>query len=287
MQVTGKPLVQLTGLAAQSYLDRLEVPDYLLALESSAAVITPSQRAMLAGHANAVWELATYQDLVVFGNCDDSEAAASAYGRLASHFAKHFGVSELKSRLQAIAVLCGRWLPASERQWRLREPLVEALRTLGWIEPLESSPVDAVQEVDDDPQSRDVSSTVRQALVNARVGQGSFRTRMLRLREHRCALTGCAVESVLVASHAKAWKDSSNDERLDEFNGLPLAASVDRLFDQGLIAFADDGALLLGKGLDWPVLAGLGVAVNARLRKVHPQNIGYLSAHRRRFGFEG
>lgn len=286
MQVIGKSLMPLTGIAAQSHLDSLEVRDYLLALESLAAVVTPSQRAMLAGHASAVWEIATYQDLVVYGNFVDSEAAASAYGRLASHFAKHFGVSGLQSRLQAIAVLCGRRLPASERQWRLREPLVEALRIFGWIEPSESSPVNAVQEVDDDPQSRGVSSTVRQALVNARVGQGSFRIRMLRLWEHRCALTGCAVESVLVASHAKAWKDSNNDERLDEFNGLPLAASVDRLFDQGLIAFADDGALLLGKGLDWPVLAGLGVAVNARLRKVHPQNIEYLCAHRKRFGFE-
>ncbi|KWI25664.1 hypothetical protein WM04_25860 [Burkholderia ubonensis] len=52
-----------------------------------------------------------------------------------------------------------------------------------------------------------------------------------------CAVTGCSVTRVVVASHAKPWADSTDDERLDPNNGLPLVATLDKLFDAGLIGF--------------------------------------------------
>ncbi|WP_410473713.1 HNH endonuclease [Guyparkeria sp. TX1] len=39
---------------------------------------------------------------------------------------------------------------------------------------------------------------------------------------------------MLVTSHIKPWRDSSDRERLDGDNGLFLASHVGRLFDQGL-----------------------------------------------------
>jgi hypothetical protein len=36
----------------------------------------------------------------------------------------------------------------------------------------------------------------------------------------------------LVASHCNAWRDSTNDERLDAENGLLLTPSIDHLFDR-------------------------------------------------------
>lgn len=102
----------------------------------------------------------------------------------------------------------------------------------------------ATQEVDADPQSCDISATTRRALINARLGQGGFRRHMMELWGNRCAVTGCAVPEVLIASHAQAWAEASNTARLDPYNGLLLVASLDRLFDRGLISFGDDGSLL-------------------------------------------
>ena len=43
----------------------------------------------------------------------------------------------------------------------------------------------------------------------------------------------------LVASHCKPWRDATNEERLDDENGLLLTPSVDHLFDRGFIGFED------------------------------------------------
>lgn len=51
------------------------------------------------------------------------------------------------------------------------------------------------------------------------------------------------------ASHIKPWRDSSNEERLDPHNGLPLIASLDALFDSGLISFDERGTLLVSPKL--------------------------------------
>jgi predicted restriction endonuclease len=102
----------------------------------------------------------------------------------------------------------------------------------------------------------------------------------------RCALTGCDLKQVLIASHAKPWADCSNKERLDEYNGLLLAAQVDKLFDCGLISFADDGALLLKPEATTGVLKKLGITPDMRLGQVAERHIPFLKAHRARFGFE-
>ena len=50
---------------------------------------------------------------------------------------------------------------------------------------------------------------------------------------------------LLIASHAKPWKDCDTDsERLDVFNGLLLAAHFGKALDLGLIAVDDYGAVI-------------------------------------------
>lgn len=91
--------------------------------------------------------------------------------------------------------------------------------------------------------------------------------------------------SVLVASHAKSWASSTNAERLDEYNGLILAASIDRLFDAGLISFSDDGRLL-HKTVLGSELVAIGLADESRLRFVSGRHRPFLAAHRKQHGFE-
>lgn len=89
------------------------------------------------------------------------------------------------------------------------------------------------------------SETTRQALINARLGQGQFRADLDGRWAGLCAVTGCGIAAMLRASHIKPWSKSSNQDRLNPANGILLAAHIDALFDCGLISFADDGAMLV------------------------------------------
>lgn len=87
--------------------------------------------------------------------------------------------------------------------------------------------------------------TTKRALIEARLGQGQFRSNVAKRWNNQCALTGCAIVEMLRASHIKPWAKCSNSDRLDPANGLLLTAHLDALFDCGLISFADDGAMLV------------------------------------------
>lgn len=140
-------------------------------------------------------------------------------------------------------------------------------------------------EIDADSQCQGVAPTTRIALINARLGQGNYRQRMMSIWGNRCAVTGCGVLEALIASHSQAWAHASNEARLDPYNGFLLIATLDRLFDQGLISFADDGVLLRKPSLTAQDLQTLGIIEDMRLRFVRPEHIPYLAEHRRVFDF--
>lgn len=144
----------------------------------------------------------------------------------------------------------------------------------------------AEAEVFNDPKAAGVGETTRLALVEARIGQGTYRSDLLALWEGSCALTGCAIDAILVASHAKSWADAENNERLDPYNGFLFVAHVDKLFDRGLISFDDTGAMLVAKVIDLAELKRIGLSTTDRLRTVDGRHLPYLKAHRQRFGFE-
>jgi putative restriction endonuclease len=97
---------------------------------------------------------------------------------------------------------------------------------------------------------QNVEQTTKEALVNARVGQGKFRQQVLQLWQRQCCVTGSFTKDAIRASHIKPWSESTNEERLDPYNGLPLTANLDALFDAGLISFADSGELLVSSKLN-------------------------------------
>lgn len=84
----------------------------------------------------------------------------------------------------------------------------------------------------------------KDSLLQARHGQGTFRTDLLNERG-RCVVTGIAEPALLVASHIKPWTISDNAERLDRYNGLVLSPTFDRLFYQGFITFERSGSRAL------------------------------------------
>ena len=122
--------------------------------------------------------------------------------------------------------------------------------------------------------------TTREALANARVGQGAFRAQVLQMWGSRCCVTGSTTLDAIRASHIKPWRDSNNHERLDPNNGLPLIATFDALFDARLITFAADSRLLVSKRLDAKEKKLLGLA-GRKLRQVpNEHTAAYLAYHR-------
>lgn len=113
----------------------------------------------------------------------------------------------------------------------------------------------------------------------ARLGQQHFKKRLL-LYWKTCAVTGCALVSLLRASHIKPWSASDSDERLDLFNGLLLVPNLDALFDAGLLTFDDDGKGVISSSVLESDYLALGLLTPLRLRKLNTAHIGYLEFHR-------
>lgn len=67
--------------------------------------------------------------------------------------------------------------------------------------PVGERSVDLVEDLIAEVTRTDIPSTTRDALVQARVGQGSFRAALIKVWDGRCAVTGCAELAVLRASH--------------------------------------------------------------------------------------
>ncbi|NHN90405.1 HNH endonuclease [Acetobacter sicerae] len=132
------------------------------------------------------------------------------------------------------------------------------------------------------------SSTERNAIIAARIGQGRFRESLMKKWDSSCAITGLSIPALLKASHIKPWKISTNLERLDVENGLLLSANLDAAFDAYLIAFSDDGKILLPDDtLSLELKKVLGINGNEKLRKIPSsrQRI-YLKQHRTNSGIK-
>jgi hypothetical protein len=98
--------------------------------------------------------------------------------------------------------------------------------------------------------------------------------------EKECRVTKLSDKDFLIASHIKPWKDSNDLEKIDGNNGLLLSPHVDKLFDGGLISFADHGDLLVSSKLNLDVLKIWGIRVNLNAGTFSSEQKVYLKFHR-------
>lgn len=126
---------------------------------------------------------------------------------------------------------------------------------------------------------RTISNTIKKQLINARLGQGSFRNEVL-TKYPKCPITGVSMPELLRASHIKPWAVSNNEERLDPYNGIMLSPHIDVLFDKGYISFSDDGSILIRKNdIISNEIKLLNVPSNIKIT-VNEKNKKYLAWHR-------
>lgn len=112
----------------------------------------------------------------------------------------------------------------------------------------ESFFVKSEQEVLEEINSLSISETEKVQLAKSRVGQGVFREALLN-ELPICPITGCNEPQLLIASHIKPWRDSTNQERLDPKNGFLFTPSIDKLFDKGFISFSNEKTILISDKL--------------------------------------
>ena len=123
-----------------------------------------------------------------------------------------------------------------------------------------------------------ISSTQKSQLINARIGQGQFRQDLLHYWK-QCAVTGFQIHELLIASHIKPWSKSSNEERLDPYNGLLLIPNIDKVFDKGLISFSENGSILISQFLPEPNILGIDSKMKVNLTNKHQVYMQYHRDH--------
>lgn len=124
-----------------------------------------------------------------------------------------------------------------------------------------------------------LSETERQSVIQSRIGQGKFRELVFELWRS-CPITGIENPELLRASHIKPWRSSTNEERLNPYNGLLLTPNYDHLFDKGLITFSDTGRLIMSSGIDAKQARLLGIDDKAEIKGFSPKAIPFLRYHR-------
>ncbi|WP_314056790.1 HNH endonuclease [Capnocytophaga gingivalis] len=127
-----------------------------------------------------------------------------------------------------------------------------------------------------------ISETQKELLTFARIGQGKYRKDLIELWE-KCSVSECNMTDLLIASHIKPWSESSNEEKLDPYNGLLLLPNYDKLFDKHLISFDDDGKIIISPQIKKEEYKVLGISANDKLFNVFKQNKPYLKTHRKKF----
>jgi HNH endonuclease len=135
-------------------------------------------------------------------------------------------------------------------------------------------------DIEEIERRKDIDESRRKQLIDARRGQGAFR-RDLFGKWGGCSVTGCTVIEVLRASHIKPWRDASDDERLDPNNGLLLIATLDALFDRGLVSFENNGDMIVSSILQDDARLTLLPKKCSLLREPSEQQRAYLDRHRK------
>lgn len=129
-----------------------------------------------------------------------------------------------------------------------------------------------------DIETSSLSQTEKRALIQSRLGQGLFRSRLIEY------WSGCAINKIrnpdlLRASHIKPWSVSTNNERLDPYNGILLSPNFDQVFDRGYISFNDEGEILISGALNPTERQALGISSEIKI-SLTAKHTKYLQYHR-------
>ncbi|MDP1421166.1 HNH endonuclease [Peribacillus simplex] len=125
-----------------------------------------------------------------------------------------------------------------------------------------------------------IAETESEVKTKIRLGQQKFRKYLTPLWDHKCALCNIDLPELLRASHSKPWKDSTNEERLDAYNGVLLCCNHDALYDKGLITFDGQGRLHISSVICHEDYLMYGLKPMTKI-KIHSENKVYFRWHKK------
>lgn len=129
--------------------------------------------------------------------------------------------------------------------------------------------------------------TIKEAITKIRIGQSQFRKNILNSNNNSCAFTEINDPELLIASHIKPWKESTNKQRRDFNNGLLLTPTFDKLFDKFLITFSEQGAIVWTTNrLTKSIIEKLKLSITVdkeSLININESNRTYFEFHRQKF----
>lgn len=116
----------------------------------------------------------------------------------------------------------------------------------------------------------------------SRVGQGKYRDDLLNQMPF-CPITGISDERLLIASHIKPWASSTDQEKVDPFNGYMLSPMFDKLFDKGFITFTEDKRVHLSSKISPRNYKIINIEENQYFQNLlmDERRIRYLEFHRK------
>jgi hypothetical protein len=261
---------------AISQIDNLAVNDYLTAFTMLHEQMAESDLRMLRAHYEASNYDITATQLANMAGFPSYETANLRYGLLAGKFLRFFQIH--LTRYVKINVLVLLEYRDNEWHWILRPNVIQALRELRWFG--DTQTLNILQEIELFRESyENLQETTRESVIQSRIGQGQFRANLVEYWQG-CSVTGCTQIELLRASHIKPWRDSSNTERLDTYNGLLLIPNLDACFDLGLISFDDDGKILISNELTTSAMSVLGISHALKLSKIEQRHKEFMQYHR-------
>ena len=86
-----------------------------------------------------------------------------------------------------------------------------------------------------------LTETESEAKTKVRLGKQKFRNELMDHWNGKCAICEIELPALLKASHSKPWKDSTESERLNTYNGVLLCYNHAALYDEGFIAIDGQG----------------------------------------------
>ncbi|MFC5873403.1 HNH endonuclease [Chryseobacterium arachidis] len=134
-----------------------------------------------------------------------------------------------------------------------------------------------ISEIEQVKADKQLTTLEKEAIILSRIGQGKFRDDLIELWKGSCVISKFNDSRFLIASHIKPWKKSTNNEKIDKYNGLLLLPTYDKLFDLGFISFDDNGIIIISNSLTNFDKLGIDEAIRIELKD---ENKIYLQYHR-------
>ena len=140
--------------------------------------------------------------------------------------------------------------------------------------------IEVVRRTEHHPLVTLIAEMALEAKTKIERGEQQFRKRLLPLWNNQCPVCGIELDALLKASYAKPWKDSSDPERLNPYNGIVLCSNHDAMFLSGFITISATGKLQVAKRISEEEYPLYGLAKGLKI-PVYPENESFLKWHKK------